>query len=486
MTLRKAAFSASRWTAASLVVRAVLQIAQTMVLARLLAPADFGLMAIVGAVYMVVTLFVDMGLSNALIHFPAPSARALSTLYWMNVGAAGVMTLIYSALALPLSLLYQQPTLLPVMLAMGLAMPLGALGQQFRVMAEKELRFSKLAVIEAFSTIFGFVAALIVAIFNGGVFALVASILVASATSSAFSWLFLSSGLRPSLQFSFREVKPYLHYGSYRLGDSLLNNLQSQADILIGGTIAGSAAMGVYTLPRELTLKLANSVINPVVTRVGLPVMARVQDDKSALKSIYMQTLRVTSSINFPVYVAMALWADEVVAVLLGPQWQQAGQYLRLFAAWGMIRSTGNPVGSLLYAIGHVRRAFLWNVAMLFTIPGVLWVSATIDGTRGLAVAMLGTQVLLFYPAFRLLVKPACGASFREYVNEMLPALAASLFAAVSGFLISSLFVQSAWPQFIAGIIAFVVSYFAASYVVNKHLLATMLEFAAPMFERGK
>lgn len=481
MTLRKDVFSAGRWTTTSLLARALLQIAQTMLLARLLVPADFGLMATVGAVYAVVSLFVDMGLSNALVHFPRPSPTVLSTLYWLNLMAAGLMTLVYAALAWPLSLLYHQPALLPAMLAMGLAMPLGALGQQFRVMAEKELDFSRLAIIEVVAAASGFAVALTVAMLGGGVYALVAAILVASATGSALAWAFLSAGLRPDLRFDFREVKPYLRYGSYRLGDSLLNNLHSQADVLIGSSIAGSAAMGLYTVPRDLTLKLANTVVNPIVTRVGLPVMARVQADKATLKSIYLRTLRMTSSVNFPIYAAIAVWADELVALLLGSQWLNAGDYMRVFATWGMIRSVGNPVGSLLYATGHVRRAFWWNMALLFLTPCLLLPGASWGGTRGLAIAMLCTQALLFYPLFRFLVKPACGASLREYASALAPPLLASLVAMAAGFSVSQAVGGDIWVRAMTGSACFAAAYLATSWMVNRQWLEDLFELLAPM-----
>jgi O-antigen/teichoic acid export membrane protein len=486
MTLRKAAFSAGRWTTASLMARAGLQMVQTMVLARLLAPADFGLMAVVGSVYAIVALFVDMGLSNALIHFPDPPPRTLSTLYWLNLCAAGIMAILYAALAWPISVFYHQPALLPAMLAMGLALPLGALGQQFRVLAEKDLRFSRLAMIEVSSMVCGLASALAVALAGGGVYALVAGVLVSTGTNSALAWWLLGGHHRPGFCFDLEEVKPYLRYGSYRLGDSLFNSLQSQADVLIGSSIAGPAAMGIYTLPRDLTLRLANTVINPVVTRVGLPVMARVQGNIAALKSVYLQTLRMTSSVNFPAYAVLAVWADEVVAIVLGNQWHAAGAYMRIFASWGMIRSIGNPVGSLLYATGHVRRAFWWNLSLLVLIPPILWIAANQAGTKGLALTMLGMQVLLFYPLFRWLVRPACGAGLGEYAGELSPPLVATAIAVAAGLAGSSLLHGDRWMQAATGGVLFAIAYLVASYVFNRRWLTTSAEALGPLFGYGK
>lgn len=485
MTLRQSAFSAGRWTAASLLTRALLQIAQTVVLARLLAPADFGLMAIVGAVYAIVWLFIDFGLSNALIHFPQPSPAVLSTLYWLNMGAAVLMMLLFVGLAWPFALLYHQPSLTPAMLMMSLVMPLAALGQQFRVMAEKELRFATLAVIEVVAAVCGFLAALLVGFLGGGVYSLIAAILVTAGTSSALAWLFLSKGLRPTFQFTLREVVPFLRYGSYRLGDTLFNSIQMQMDVLIGGAVVGATAMGVYTLPREQALRIATTVVNPIVTRVGLPVMAIVQADKAALKSLYLRTLRMTSSVNFPVYAALALWADEVVAILLGEQWRNAGHFMRLFAVWGLIRSTGNPVGSLLYATGQVRRAFWWNLGQLAVVPALLWPAAALYGTEGLALTMLLVQVLIFYPFFRVLVRPVCGARFQEYIGQMLPALATTAVAVGCGLLVTSILPPEPLTVLVVGGFALGVTYVGVSCIFNKPWIDAAMELIWPLFRRS-
>lgn len=484
MSLRETAFAASRWTTTALLIRALLQVAQTMILARLLAPADFGLMAIAGATYSIAMLFVDMGLSNALIHFPHPKQSALSTLYWLNLATAVLIALTFMLLAWPLSHVYRQPGLLSVMLLIALAMPIGAAGQQFRVVAEKELRFNKLAVIEVVASTTGFITAVTVAMLKGGVYALVAAILISGIVSNALAWLLLSKGLRPSSSFTLTEVKPYLEYGSYRLGDALFNSIQSQADLLIGGALVGSHAMGVYAVPRDLVQKLANTVVNPVVTRVGLPVMASVQHDRAALKSVYLQTLRMTSSVNFPVYATLAVWADDAVAILLGPHWQQAVPYMRLLAVWGMIRSTGNPVGSLVYATGHVRHAFWWNFSMLIAVPIVLWFGLKQQGTHGLAVAMLLTQLLIFYPLFRFLVHPTCGASFAEYIWQLLPPLAATTVAVAIGFTFSRFFPLNLWLRLGTGGALTICTYVAASFALNRSWLRAMSELLNPLLRR--
>jgi len=479
MTLKREAYSAGRWTAASLLLRLVLQIAQTAILARLLVPADFGLMAIAGAIYVIAAIFVDLGFSNALIHFDDPSPTALSTLYWLNLGSSFLMMGIFTMLAWPIAAIYQEPRLLPVILLMSLAMPLSAAGQLFLVLAQKRLLFYKLSKIETISTIVGFALGVLTALLGAGVYSLIAVTLAAAASSSIMAWLSLSSGLRPERRFDLASVVPYLRYGAYRVGDTLLNNVQLQADLLVGGLVSGSAAMGTYTVPRNLSLRLANSFINPVVTRVGLPIMAKLKDDKAVLKSVYLQTLRMTSSINFPVYAALAIWSNEVVAIILGEKWHAAAEFLRIFAMWGMIRSVANPLGSLLYSTGHVKPAFWWNFVMVFILPLLLWWGASADGIHGLAITMLAVQIGIFYPMYRLLVRPACGASFREYASPLIPPFIATLAASAMALLAAAI-LPSPW-RFPLGIAVFGMAYLAVSVAINGPWVRAMLELSAPL-----
>lgn len=482
MSLRTQAFSAGRWTSSSLLLRAALQFAQTMILARLLTPADFGVMAIALAAYGAISLFVDLGLSNALIHFPKRTPGILSSLYWLNLAAALVMMLLLMAAALPIARIYGHPELIPAMLLISLAMPLSAAGQQFRVLAEKDLKFNSLAGIEVASAISGFVCAVLVAMFGGGIYSLVAGIVATSAISSILAWAYLSKGLRPGLHFNLTEVKPHLGFGTYRLADTLLISAQLQVDVLIGSAVAGPAAMGAYTLPRDLTLRLANTVVNPVVTRVGLPIMARVQADRAALKSIYLQTMRMTSSINFPIYAALALWADLVVEIFLGPQWHDAANFMRIFAIWGLLRSTSNPVGSLLNATGNVRRAFWWDLALLALVPGLMYLGLLTSELRGLAISLVFIQCATFYPHYRFLVSPACGATFGEYASAMTPPLICTSIAVAAAWMAMQLLpIEQSQLTTAGGIAVGICTYLFSSTLINKAWLKAMMELLAPL-----
>lgn len=480
MTLREATFSSTRWTTAASLFRASLQLVQTMVLARLLMPADFGLMAMASIAITITALFADFGLSSALMHFPRPERNVLSTLYWLSMALACLLALLSSLLAWPAAHLLKQPALGPILCWLSLSFPLSALGQLFRVLAEKELRFQLLARQEVTAALFGFIVALAVAFNGGGVFALVAASLTSTATSSILAWWRLSAGARPQASLSMRMVKPFIGFGLHRMGDNFWNTLQLQADVFIAGLIAAPAAVAVYAIPREQCLRVANTIVNPIVTRIGLPIMTRLQNNSIALRSVYLQTLRMTASVNFPIYALLALYSEEIVDVLLGAQWHDSAFYLRIFSLWCLIRSTGNPSGSLIYAVGLARRAHLWNFTLFLAMVPLLWMAARFGDLTILASTMLAMQVSIFALAWRFLIWPACGASFMEYCRHLAPPFCSIISASIVA-LATTHSLAGHWKLSV-GLLSFGAAYLTFSWWMNRRWAMAMIELLNPFW----
>lgn len=433
MTLKQKTFSAVRWTTFSMLSKAALMLLQMAVLARLLTPSDFGLMALVAAVISFAQIFSDMGISNAIIHHQKISQEALSSLYWLNVLSSAVLMFLLMLLSPLVSDWYHEPRMQPVLVFVSASFLIAAIGQQLRVMAEKNLRFQQLAVVELAASLLGFVVSVSVAFYGGGVYALVAGMLTSGVVATVLYWRNLADGWRPMWRLRFDEIRDFLGFGAYVLGFSLTNTVNIQADILIGGRVLGTSNLGAYSLPKELSFRLA-LIINPIVTRVGLPVMAQAQKDKALLKSIYLKTLLMTASINFPLYLMIAVFAPEIVSVMFGNQWQESVPLLQVMALWGLVRSTGNPVGSLLLAMGRANWMFWWSFGqMLFWVP-IFWLGSKF-GTQGLAMTSLIAVVLSAAPMWYVLVRPSCGAGFVEYFKLFAVPLLVSVVGAAAGFL---------------------------------------------------
>lgn len=465
MNLKNKTFSAVRWTTLAVVGKSGLQFLQVAILARLLLPADFGLMALVIAVIGFVGVFSDMGVSNAIIHHQEISPVQLSSLYWLNLLASIGLSLSLCVVSPWLAQWFAAPALQPLLAVMSLFFILTAVGQQLRVVAEKQLRFAVLAKIELIAALSGFATAVVLAWFEAGVWALVIALLVSATVTAILAWFVLAKGWRPLLCLRWGEIQSFVRFGMYLIGSNLMNALNSNLDVLLGGRLLGVHALGAYSLPRELSLRLAG-VINPIITRVGLPVMALSQLQPDVLRNIYLQTIGMSTAINFPLYMTMAVFAPDVVAIFFGPKWIEAIPLLRILALWGMFRSVGNPVGSLIYAVGRADLSWKWNSALLFFIAPTVWLGAQ-AGTEGLSLALLAFMVAAQIPNWYFLVRPLCGAKFGEYFRPIAQALICSGIGVGLAYSVCMPFSQPLLRLVMASL-AGALFYLLCSWVVNR------------------
>lgn len=473
MKLRARAISASRWTTLSALGRSGLQILQVAIVARFLAPSDFGLMAITMALLGVLSVIADFGISRGIIHFDHIEPRMRSSLYWLNVALAGGLSLLVALSAPLIAHFYGNPALTWVLAGTAPILFVSSLGQQFIVFAEKDLQFSKSAQNEIVATLAGFVACVFSAVFlQAGVFALVAGALFTALVGAALAWIRLSAGLRPSWHVNLREALPFLRFGGYMVGENAASTLTRQSDIFFGGWFLGSATLGLYSLARDLNLRVS-MMINQVVTRVTFPLMSRVKHDPTSLAEIYAQTLRMTASVNFPAFVFLGVFADEVVMLLYGARFRDATDLMRVFAAWGLLRSIGNPAGSLLYAAGKARRAFAWNMLQLSVLPVVYWIGLRAAGLDGLVVAVLLAQVVLVWPSWRWLVRPSCPLGFGAFLREITVPLLAALLAGACAWVVAHDLPHGTARLAVGGLAGSII-YLVASMLINRRWLQAM------------
>ena len=453
--------------------RAGLSFLQVAILARLLGPADFGLMALVAAVISFAQIFTDVGVSSAIIHHQRVSHEELSSLYWLNVAVGAGMLLLLIIFSPLIAGVYDAPALQPLLTVVGFFFLVISLGQQLRVVAEKELRFAELARVELTASTVGFLVAVAWALIRPSVAALIAGMMASAVTLTALSWGTLAKGWRPMARLRLSEIRKFLNYGGYTMANNLVSTLSAQADIFIGGRFLSAPALGVYSLPRDLSLRVAG-VINPIVTRVGLPVMAKAQHNQVFLRSVYLKTLRMTSSVNFPIYMAIAAFAPEVVALLFGRQWDEAVGLLRVLALWALFRSVVNPVGSLIFAVGRADLGFKWNLALGLVVLPLLWLGGRY-GNFGLAIAQLFISIIVVGPAWYILVRPLCAAGFAEYFKQLLIPLITASLAVVAGYGAAS-WLTHLFARLSTGLVIGGLSYFFLSKWLNRPWFEAMGE----------
>ena len=475
MTLQNKTFSAVRWTTTAAIFKGLLQFAQLSVLARLLAPEDFGLMAMVMVVLGFATLFADLGLNSAYIQKQKVTQTQRSSLFWLNLGMSVLLMLLVMLLSPLLAQFFGDERLIPLLLLSTCIFVIAALGQQIRASAEKTLMFKPLALTEISAALLGFITAVSCAVAGLGVYALVYGAIANALFSSLFAWIFIAKGWYPQLHFNLNEIKSFFGFGGAVVANGIVNQFNMSMDLLIGGRLLGATQLGLFSVPRNLILQI-QFLINPVITRVGFPLIAQIQHDIPRVRSIYLQTINLTASVNAPIYLGLAFFTPEIVQVMLGENWSGSVELLRILAIWGLFRSLGNPVGSLLLGMGRADLSLKWNIGMLFLVLPVLWLGSQ-WGVIGMAWSMLCFQVAVFIPGWYILVRPLCEASFYEYSKQFMIPLFISLVAASIGYIGVSMF-ESNWTRLIIGISIFTLLYFYISLYFNPKLTSSIKTLA--------
>ncbi|MCC6289110.1 MAG: oligosaccharide flippase family protein [Chitinophagaceae bacterium] len=225
------------------------------------------------------------------------------------------------------------------------------------------------------------------------------------------------------------------------MGEKFIDYFNSDIDSIIVGKLLGIEALGIYNIAKSFVLK-PFQVVNPILTRVAFPVMAKVQDDISKLKFIYLKMQNVLAFINFPVFLFMFFFAESVILLVFGQKWIEAAMPLRILSVYSMIRSTMNPIGSLQLARGKADQGFFWNLAQTFILSIPVYFGSK-GGLLGVCYTLLIVQVCLFLISWRVMVNYVCGASFSEFLSSFRMPLFLSIIPAVILFPVSHYFITS-------------------------------------------
>lgn len=475
MSVRAKTFASVRWTATATAIKTLVQIAQVFVLARLLSPADYGLMALVSVVLGFGALFSDFGVNSAFVQRKHVTTEQRSSLFWFNVVVSGMLTTVVFLMSPLIAWFFGDVRLTALVMLSALIFLITAGGAQAIAAAQKELNFRCIALVEIAASLGGFAVAVTAAVAGWGVYALVTAAIVSSLLTTILSWCTLSRGWRPQVRLRREELRPFLGFGSALVANNLVNQINMSIDLFLAGRWLTATQLGYYSVPRNLMLQV-HFVVNPVITRVGFPLIAAVQDNLDTVRSIYLKTLGMTVSFNAPIYLVVAWFALDLVTILLGPQWTSSAEILRILALWGAVRSMVSPIGVLVLGMGRADWSLRWNLGVtVFYLP-FLWVGASF-GPEGVAVAMLAMAIFALIPCWYLLVRPLCHASLGEFSLTAIRPFVLATVAVVLGDAVAS-HAESAVGRVTVGGCSAAIAYFALSYRANREWFDSLLELA--------
>jgi PST family polysaccharide transporter len=346
-------------TVGTQVMRFVLNMTATMVLARMLKPEDFGLMAMLFSLTIFVEMFRDMGLSSATVQRTTVTHRQVSTLFWINVlFSAGVGGLV--VLAGPyIAAYYHDQRLVGIARWIALTFFIGGINAQHIALLTRQMRFNAQAIVIFVSMVVSTSSAIITAYLGWGYQALVVGQVVLAICITSGMWI--ASGWIPGLPRWDPELVPMLKYGVNLAGAGCVNTIARSLDNVLIGRHLGAAPLAFYSKAYQLVLMPLQQINHPL-GRVAMPALSRLKDDPERYRRFFINAVQMTTFLGMPVVALLFVAAEPAIHLMLGPQWMESVPLFRILAPAAFFGTFNVATGWVYASLGHTHRQLRWGL----------------------------------------------------------------------------------------------------------------------------
>jgi lipopolysaccharide exporter len=386
------ATNAGVWAFALNMTNKLLTVIRSVVLARLLAPEDFGLMGIAMLVIGFVTSFTETGFRAALVQDKRGlEPRFLNTAWTVEVARSMLFGLLMALAAPWVGAFFDEPGAVGLtrLLAVGLA--LRGLANTGVISFDKDLEFQRRFIFRSVPSVVDLVVSVVLAVVLGNAWAL------------AFGWVAGRVGMvvasyvahphRPRLSFDSAAARSMFSFGVWTLASHVLLYFTFNLDDIVVGRVAGATALGLYTMAFTLS-QLATTEVTSVVNQVAFPAYARLQDAPNRLARAYVRTVQLVALASFPVAAGLWFVGPTAIEVVLGQQWEPMVPAFSVLVLWGLIRSLLATTGPLFKGVGRPSIATVIQAAQLGILAVVIYPFTTTYGIVGAAWATVVAAVV--------------------------------------------------------------------------------------------
>lgn len=388
--MKRQALRASLWSAGDALSRQGFQFAATLVLARLLSPADFGVAAMLAVFVALAGVLADGGFSTALTQRQDTDHADESTVFWCNLALGIALAVALACLGPALAMFFNEPRLTMFAVLVAVAVLAGACGSIHFALLTKKLDFRTQAIAGGIGAIASGAIAITLALQGAGIWALATQIVSMAAITTLLLWCL--HPWRPARVFRWSSVRKLGSFGGYHLASQLMETVYIRLYTLLIGKGLGSVPLGHYAFA-ENTRQLPASLMNSLVARVALPLFSRAQNNQQLLRRGMQFSIRVMMLGYAPAMLALAALAEPIVALLYGPQWGPAVPLLQVLALAGLLHPLHMINLHTLMAQGHARLMFRLELAKKAT--GIIFMLVGLQyGVLGLACSQLTHSLL--------------------------------------------------------------------------------------------
>lgn len=406
-------------------------------LARLLGPEAFGLIALAALFISFIETFIDQGFSSAIVQRRDLDSEHLDTAFWTSLGVSITVAVLGVAGAGFIANLFSEPRVEPILRWLSLSFPLTALASVQVAILRRNFAFKVIAARSLIGVVAGGAVGVTMALLNCGVWSLVGQQLSMHLAGVLLLWS--TCEWRPKPRFSKQRFQELLSFGINIVGSRILEFVNTNSDNFLIGYFLGPVALGYYTVGYRV-LQLMVDLLNTTIEQVALPAFAKMQHDIEQVQRGFYLAIRLTSFVAFPLFCGMSVLAPELIQILFGQQWLPSVPVMQTLAFIGMLNSIYYFKGSVLVAMG--KPAWNLGIACVNAIVNVIAFTLVVHwGIVAVAAAFVIRGYLLsplaFYAVHKLIQ-----IKLVTYLNQLKAPLIGSLLAAAT-ILITKYFLGS-------------------------------------------
>jgi len=395
------------------------------VLARLLAPRDFGLMGIALLTMAILDTFTRTGFQESLIQKKENTEKYLDSA-WTLLILRGLLLFIILFLSAPAAAsFFKTPEAAAVVRVFGISVLLGALTNIGVIYFQKELEFHKQFLFQLAGILTTFVVTITLAILLRNVWALVLGMLTGNGVQTVLSYVL--HPYRPRFNFDRRQVKELFGFGKWVMGSSILVFLVTQGDDIFVGKLLGAAMLGLY----QVAYKISNaptSEVTHALQPILFPAFAKLQDNIRSLRETYLQALQFIAFLSFPLAGLIVVLGPDFTRLFLGEKWLPMIPALQALALAGMVRALLGSTGPLFYGMGKPKIETLWEFVRLLVMLILIFPLTMKWGILGTSLVVL-LSVFISGLGFSVFALRLTGCPFKGFIKVLLLPLAKTLAA---------------------------------------------------------
>ena len=404
------------WVFALRITEQVFGIVRLIILARVLAPNDFGLMGVALLAMMTLETFSETGFQAALIQKEENIKGYLDAAWTVSTLRGLVLFAVLFLIAPYAAIFFKAPVATPIIRVVGLAALLQGLTNIGVIYFQKELEFNKQFLYMLSGTLADFVVAVSAALILKSVWALVFGVLAANLVRLIVSYLI--HPYRPHLSSDLGKAKELFGFGRWILGSSILVFLVTQGDDIFVGKLLGVTLLGFYQMAYRISNAPATEITH-VISQVTFPAYSKLQDNLPGLREGYLKTLQLTAFISIPLAAGIFILAPEFTTIFLGDKWMPMVPAMQALALAGLMRSVAATAGYVFLGVGKPRIDTRWQVIRLIVLGASIYPLTLQLGILGTSLAVcLSTLVSAIGFGFTVIEITGCGIrSFSKMIG---------------------------------------------------------------------